>query len=93
MNFRGWFGFGSKKPTQQEKLKETAQEPAEQLGCRFGLCDLWRHGDSIAMSPDGRLSAVSDSLGRVMLVDNANGVARRLWKGRNYKNFLKLKNI
>lgn len=82
---RGWFAFGS---SEQDKMK-VSQEPAEQLRCRFGLCDLWRHGDSIITSPDGRLSAITDSLGRIFLIENSTGIARRLWKGcklNNYKN-------
>ncbi|KAL0267477.1 UNVERIFIED_CONTAM: hypothetical protein PYX00_009733 [Menopon gallinae] len=73
----GWFAFGS---SEQDKMK-VSQEPAEQLRCRFGLCDLWRHGSSIITSPDGRLSAITDSLGRIFLIENNTGIARRLWKG------------
>lgn len=63
---------------QQEKLKDKLiVEPAEPMVCRFGLCDVKRQGNSITMSPHRNLSAVSDSLGRVTLVDNHSGIALR----------------
>ncbi|KAJ9600698.1 hypothetical protein L9F63_026164, partial [Diploptera punctata] len=47
----------------------------------FGLCDLPRLGERIALSPNRRLSVVSDSYGRVVLIDNFKGVTLRMWKG------------
>lgn len=51
------------------------------MGCRFGLCDSRRTGDTIIISPDRKLSVVTDSLGRITLIDNKKGIAVRLWKG------------
>ncbi|XP_075225489.1 rab3 GTPase activating protein isoform X2 [Lycorma delicatula] len=76
----GWLLGGKKTPVQQEKTKEVI-EPAEPMACRFGLCDLWRQGDQIVMSPNRKLCVVSDTLGRVILVDNTSGIAVRMWKG------------
>ena len=51
---------------------------------RFGLCDNLRHGDRVVISPNRHLSIVSDSLGRVILIDNLKGLAIRMWKGMWY---------
>ncbi|XP_059473324.1 rab3 GTPase-activating protein non-catalytic subunit [Neocloeon triangulifer] len=72
--------FTGSKPAQEKKQAQTI-EPAEPMGCRFGLGDLWRQGEAIVMSPNKALSAVCDSLGRVILLDNRTGVALRMWKG------------
>ena len=53
---------------------------------RFGLCDILRHGDRVVISPNRNLSIVSDSLGRVILIDNLKGLAIRMWKGMSYCN-------
>lgn len=53
---------------------------------RFGLCDFLRHGDRVVISPNRNLSIVSDSLGRVILIDNLKGLAIRMWKGMWYCN-------
>ena len=53
---------------------------------RFGLCDILRHGDRVVISPNRNLSIVSDSLGRVILIDNLKGLAVRMWKGMWYCN-------
>jgi hypothetical protein len=48
---------------------------------RFGLCDQFRRGDRVVISPNRNLSVVSDNVGRVTLIDNLKGVAIRMWKG------------
>lgn len=55
--------------------------PTEPMVCRFGLCDLTRHGMNIWLSPKDQLCAVADNLGRVVLVDCKKAVALRIWKG------------
>ncbi|XP_046388410.1 rab3 GTPase-activating protein non-catalytic subunit isoform X2 [Ischnura elegans] len=67
----------------QEKTVETrpSSEAADPMECRFGLCDPLRVGGNIVMSQNRRLSAVTDNLGRIILVDNFKGIAVRLWKG------------
>ena len=52
--------------------------------CRYSLYDKRRIGQSMALSPHGTSAAVTDSLGRVLLVDTNRGVIKRVWKG--YRN-------
>lgn len=56
-------------------------QPPEAMGCRFGLCDLHRTATDIILSPDRKLAAVSDALGRVLIVDSFKGVTLRFFKG------------
>lgn len=56
-------------------------EPPEPMSLRFGLSDPKREGDLIYASPNKVLSAVCDTMGRVILVDNKHGIAVRMWKG------------
>lgn len=51
------------------------------MSCRFGLCDLRRVASNIILSPNKKLAAVSDTLGRVMLIDTHKGTAIRIFKG------------
>lgn len=51
------------------------------MGCRFGLCDLRRSGEGIILSPNKKLAAISDALGRVILLDTYKGIAIRIFKG------------
>lgn len=41
-------------------------------------------GQSMILSPFGKTAAVTDSLGRVLLVDLYKGAIKRIWKG--YRN-------
>eukprot|EP00249_Psilotum_nudum_P014617 c24920_g1_i1 orf=88-1509(-) len=45
------------------------------------LKDYPRKGERIALSPSGTLAAVTDSLGRILLLDTQALVVIRLWKG------------
>ena len=56
-------------------------EPATPVYPKFGLADALREALSVALSPNERLAAVTDSLGRITLVDIVRGVAVRVWKG------------
>ncbi|XP_063235843.1 rab3 GTPase-activating protein non-catalytic subunit isoform X2 [Bacillus rossius redtenbacheri] len=77
----GWL-LPLRKSSSMDKVKEKVQvDPVENTACRFGVCDIMRHGNRIVMSPGRNLSVVSDSLGRVILIDNKRGVAIRMWKG------------
>lgn len=51
------------------------------MGCRFGLCDLRRTATNICLSPDHKLAAISDALGRVLIVDSFRGVILKIFKG------------
>lgn len=75
----GWLVGG--KSSAEKSPPPIAIQPAEAVGCRFGLCDVRRTADTIIMSPNKKLSVVTDSLGRIILIDNQKGIAVRLWKG------------
>ncbi|OXU28898.1 hypothetical protein TSAR_008176 [Trichomalopsis sarcophagae] len=77
-----WFRTSSSKtPATPEKAKGVMTEPAETMTCRFGLSDALREGDCIVVSPNKLLSVVCDAMGRVILIDNKQGIAIRMWKG------------
>ena len=79
----GWLGIGSRQNHEQKQEKKRPKiEPATALPTRFGLPDKRRHAESIVLSPDNKLAAVTDSFGRVMLVEVHRGVALRMWKGK-----------
>ncbi|KAM7446520.1 Rab3 GTPase-activating protein non-catalytic subunit [Porites harrisoni] len=80
----GWLGWGSK-PTSQAKEPTKPLKPKVEKGtslsARFGLPDSPRHGNSITLSPNGRLAVTTDEFGRVMLLDAKKAIVVRLWKG------------
>lgn len=76
-----WFRSNSKGSAGPEKPKGPVLEQAEAMTCRFGLSDIMREGDSLIISPNKTLSVVTDTMGRVILVDNRRGIALRMWKG------------
>lgn len=55
--------------------------PAELMSLRFGVCDYQRTGISVWLAPNNQLAAVTDNLGRIILVDCFKGIALRVWKG------------
>ncbi|KAF2360616.1 Rab3GAP regulatory subunit C-terminal [Trinorchestia longiramus] len=63
------------------------QQPAEKFEAGVPVPYRWclpegrRCGTTVAVSPDPRLAAVTDTFGRVVLVDVAAGYAVRIWKG------------
>ena len=71
----------SKTQSTSEKVKGSINEPAESMICRFGLSDLTREGYSIIPSPNKMLSVITDGVGRVILVDNIQGIGVRMFKG------------
>lgn len=54
---------------------------AEQLSMRNGIFDVQRHGTTVVISPDRRLAAFTDNLGRVAVLDITKGYIIRLLKG------------
>ncbi|KAL7296960.1 hypothetical protein TKK_0009400 [Trichogramma kaykai] len=76
-----WFRSSSKSLGSQDKIKGVLSDPPEPMTCRFGLSDIMREGDTIVVSPNKLLSVVTDVMGRVILVDNKQGIAIRMWKG------------
>ncbi|XP_017784588.1 PREDICTED: rab3 GTPase-activating protein regulatory subunit [Nicrophorus vespilloides] len=75
----GWLTGGKSQVT--EKQQTISMQPIEPMGCRFGLCDLRRCANQVVLSPDRRLAAVSDSMGRVLLIDTQRGIVLRIFKG------------
>jgi len=73
--FRSWIGIGGSKP------KEVQYKPAQNMKIESRLLDRRREGRNVAGSLDGSLLAVTDSFGRVTLLDARTGVAIAMWKG------------
>lgn len=65
----------------ETKEETIAMQPVETMGLRFGLCDLRRTATDIVLSPNRKLAAVSDTLGRVLLVDSFRGIIIKIFKG------------
>ncbi|KAM7251311.1 hypothetical protein ACFE04_023194 [Oxalis oulophora] len=67
-------------PTSTKKPEETIQAfaKASPLTC---LKDHPRKGEKLTLSPSGTLAAITDSLGRILLLDTRALVVVRLWKG------------
>ncbi|KAG7206612.1 hypothetical protein KM043_000293 [Ampulex compressa] len=79
-----WFRGSYKTHNVNDSTKPAIHEPLEPMARRFGLSDIIREGSSIICSPNNMLSIICDEMGRVILVDNRNGIAVRMWKG--YRN-------
>lgn len=60
----------------EEKLQSFAR--ASSLTC---LKDYPRKGEKLTLSPSGTLAAITDSLGRILLLDTQALVVVRIWKG------------
>lgn len=67
-------------PTTPRKQEEKPQSfaRASPLTC---LKDHPRKGEKLTLSPSGTLAAITDSLGRILLLDTQALVVVRLWKG------------
>ncbi|KAA3467752.1 rab3 GTPase-activating protein non-catalytic subunit isoform X2 [Gossypium australe] len=70
--------FSEPTPTSkpEEKLQSFAR--ASSLTC---LKDYPRKGEKLTLSPSGTLAAITDSLGRILLLDTQALVVVRIWKG------------
>ena len=80
----GWLGWGSSKSESgltAKGGKENRTEPATPVYPKFGLADALREALTVVLSPNEKLAAVTDSLGRITLVDIYKGIAVRVWKG------------
>ena len=84
MFLSGWLGWGgAATETVASKPKDKqVTEPATPVYPRYGLADSLREALSVSVSPNERLAAITDSLGRVTLIDLLRGVAVRMWKGK-----------
>lgn len=52
------------------------------------LKDYPRKGEKLTLSPSGSLAAITDSLGRILLLDTKALVVVRLWKVLDYIYYL-----
>ncbi|XP_030750579.1 rab3 GTPase-activating protein regulatory subunit [Sitophilus oryzae] len=68
------------KPSQEKEIT-AATQPTDDMALRFGLCDLRRTATEIVVSPNKKLAVVSDTLGRVILIDCFKGIAIKIFKG------------
>ncbi|KAK7317824.1 hypothetical protein RJT34_02386 [Clitoria ternatea] len=73
----------SEQTSQKKSPKKSDQKPlsfakASPLTC---LKDHPRKGEKLTLSPSGTLAAITDSLGRILLLDTLALVVVRLWKG------------
>ncbi|XP_011102213.1 rab3 GTPase-activating protein non-catalytic subunit-like [Sesamum indicum] len=66
------------KPTKKPEAKSQPFARASALTC---LKDHPRKGEKLTLSPSGTLAAITDSLGRILLLDTQALVVVRLWKG------------
>lgn len=65
-------------PTKKSRPKPQSFAKTSPLTC---LKDTPRKGERLTLSPSGTLAAITDSLGRILLLDTRALVAVRLWKG------------
>lgn len=63
------------------KKSRVALQPFAKASPLTCLKDPPRKGEKLALSPKGTLAAITDSLGRVLLLDTQALVVVRLWKG------------
>ncbi|GAB6026106.1 Rab3 GTPase-activating protein non-catalytic subunit [Chamberlinius hualienensis] len=73
------FFVSSKPPAPDSNNRKI--EPPISLTSRSELRDASRIGEKIFTSPNRRLSAITDEFGRVVLIDNVERTAVRVWKG------------
>ncbi|XP_013142683.1 PREDICTED: rab3 GTPase-activating protein regulatory subunit [Papilio polytes] len=74
----GWLGGGS---TENMVANPEPIIRSEALSMRNGIYDSQRLGTFVAISPDRRLAALADNLGRVAVLDINSGYIIRLFKG------------
>uniref|UniRef100_A0A7N0TDT1 Rab3-GAP regulatory subunit N-terminal domain-containing protein n=1 Tax=Kalanchoe fedtschenkoi TaxID=63787 RepID=A0A7N0TDT1_KALFE len=71
-----WRSDSQTPKAKEEKIQSFAR--ASPLTC---LKDHPRKGEKLTLSPSGTLAAITDSLGRILLLDTQARVVVRLWKG------------
>ncbi|CAN8259333.1 unnamed protein product [Cochlearia groenlandica] len=67
-----------KSPKRKPEAKAQSFARASSLTC---IKDYPRKGEKLTLSPSGTLAAITDSLGRILLLDTQALVVVRLWKG------------
>ncbi|KAI9031304.1 Rab3 GTPase-activating protein regulatory subunit N-terminus-domain-containing protein [Hyaloraphidium curvatum] len=74
-----WFRKEERKP--EDPAAELAAQPAASVPCALFLADPARRLAAAVPAPTGGLAALTDNLGRVMLLDVDEGEIVRMWKG------------
>ncbi|XP_054816064.1 uncharacterized protein LOC129315927 isoform X1 [Prosopis cineraria] len=74
-----WLSERSSPKKQDQKTQVT--QPFAQAALLTCLKDHPRKGEKLTLSPSGTLAAITDSLGRILLLDTQALVVVRLWKG------------
>ncbi|CAK9134139.1 unnamed protein product [Ilex paraguariensis] len=70
------------------KIPEAKPQPFARASPLTCLKDHPRKGEKLTLSPSGTLAAITDSLGRILLLDTQALVVVRLWKGYRDANCL-----
>ncbi|KAI5075223.1 hypothetical protein GOP47_0009299 [Adiantum capillus-veneris] len=66
---------------EQGQPLEARQQDFGRASLVTAMKDGTRRGERVALSPSGSLAAITDSLGRILLIDTQANVVTRLWKG------------
>ncbi|KAJ8616497.1 hypothetical protein MRB53_035869 [Persea americana] len=77
-SFSRMFWLSDQASTRKPEVKTQPFAKASPITC---LKDHPRKGEKLTLSPSGTLAAVTDSLGRILLLDTRALVVVRLWKG------------
>ncbi|KAF1321139.1 Ras-related protein rab1bv, partial [Globisporangium splendens] len=82
----GWSSASEEQPpVDSGAVDDAAEHVAAPLGSIRSIAeDQRRRSRCLALSPTGRLAAVTDTLGRVLLIDTLRMIVIRMWKG--YRN-------
>lgn len=75
-------------PKTPEKKPEPKPQPFARASPLTCIKDPPRKGEKLTLSPSGTLAAITDSLGRILLLDTQALVVVRLWKGYRDANCL-----
>lgn len=76
--FSGWLTGNRSNENSEVTI---AMQAVDNMGLRFGLSDLRRTATQVVLCPNKKLAAISDNLGRVLLVDAFKGVILKVFKG------------
>lgn len=68
-------------PKKSPKKLDQKPQPFARASSLTSLIDHPRKGEKLTLSPSGTLAAITDSLGRILLLDTQALVVVRLWKG------------
>lgn len=76
-----WLSSGGNSKRDREQQEQAHSPPPPIMACKFGVCDSQRNAYSVWVSPNKSLAAVSDNLGRIVVVDCHRATVVRMFKG------------